>query len=105
MSRPSAPLQADELARYRELLVRRRRFEPIAYILGEREFYGLRFSVNRHVLIPRPDTETLVKVALGRTLGRNMHGRALDVCTGSGCVATRVRQREAHVARDRYRHF
>jgi release factor glutamine methyltransferase len=81
------PLQAEELARYRELLVRRRRFEPVAYILGEREFYGLRFSVNRHVLIPRPDTETLVKVSLERTLGRNMHGRALDVCTGSGCVA------------------
>jgi release factor glutamine methyltransferase len=81
------PLRTDELARYRELLMRRRRFEPVAYILGTREFYGLRFSVNRHVLIPRPDTETLVKVALGRTLGRHMHGRALDVCTGSGCVA------------------
>jgi len=81
------PLQEDELARYRELLVRRRRHEPIAYILGEREFYGLRFSVNRHVLIPRPDTETLVNVALARTKERDLHGRALDVCTGSGCVA------------------
>ena len=81
------PLQEDELARYRELLVRRRRHEPIAYILGEREFYGLRFSVNRHVLIPRPDTETLVNVALARTRERDLHGRALDVCTGSGCVA------------------
>jgi release factor glutamine methyltransferase len=81
------PLQADELARYRELLVRRRRAEPIAYILGEREFYGLRFSVNRHVLIPRPDTETLVNVALARTRARHMFGRAIDACTGSGCVA------------------
>lgn len=81
------PLAAEELARYRELMVRRRRSEPIAYILGEREFYGLRFSVNRHVLIPRPDTETLVNVALGRTRGRHLHGRAIDVCTGSGCVA------------------
>jgi release factor glutamine methyltransferase len=81
------PLQEDELARYRALLVRRRRHEPVAYILGEREFYGLRFSVNRHVLIPRPDTETLVNVALARTKERNLHGRALDVCTGSGCVA------------------
>jgi release factor glutamine methyltransferase len=81
------PLQADELARYRDLLVRRRRAEPVAYILGEREFYGLRFSVNRHVLIPRPDTETLVNVALARTSTRSMYGRALDVCTGSGCVA------------------
>jgi release factor glutamine methyltransferase len=81
------PLQENELARYRELLVRRRRHEPIAYILGEREFYGLRFSVNPHVLIPRPDTETLVNVALARTKERDLHGRALDVCTGSGCVA------------------
>jgi release factor glutamine methyltransferase len=81
------PLEQDELARYRELILRRRRHEPIAYILGEREFYGLRFSVNRHVLIPRPDTETLVTVALARTSQRSLHGRALDLCTGSGCVA------------------
>jgi release factor glutamine methyltransferase len=81
------PLTPEELARFRELLVRRRRAEPIAYILGEREFYGLRFAVNRHVLIPRPDTETLVEVALARTRGAHMYGRALDVCTGSGCVA------------------
>lgn len=81
------PLDSDELGRYRELLVRRRRFEPVAYILGEREFYGLRFSVNPHVLIPRPDTETLVNVALERTRGRHLYGRAIDVCTGSGCVA------------------
>jgi len=81
------PLVPDELARFRELLVRRRRAEPIAYILGEREFYGLRFSVNRHVLIPRPDTETLVNVALARTRPRHLYGRAIDACTGSGCVA------------------
>jgi len=81
------PLAAEELARYRELLMRRRRHEPIAYILGEREFYGLTFSVNSHVLIPRPDTETLVNVALERTRELSLHGRAIDVCTGSGCVA------------------
>jgi release factor glutamine methyltransferase len=81
------PLAPHELDRFKELLVRRRRSEPIAYILGEREFYGLRFSVNQHVLIPRPDTETLVNVALERTRGRHLFGRAVDVCTGSGCVA------------------
>jgi release factor glutamine methyltransferase len=81
------PLTPDELTRFRELITRRRRSEPIAYILGEREFYGLRFNVNQHVLIPRPDTETLVSVALERTRARDMFGRALDVCTGSGCVA------------------
>jgi release factor glutamine methyltransferase len=81
------PLAPDELDRFRQLLVRRRRSEPVAYILGEREFYGLRFSVNQHVLIPRPDTETLVNVALERTRERHLFGRAVDVCTGSGCVA------------------
>jgi release factor glutamine methyltransferase len=81
------PLAPDELDRFRQMLLRRRRSEPIAYILGEREFYGLRFSVNQHVLIPRPDTETLVDVALARTRERHMFGRAVDVCTGSGCVA------------------
>jgi release factor glutamine methyltransferase len=81
------PLAPAELDRFKELLVRRRRSEPIAYILGEREFYGLRFSVNQHVLIPRPDTETLVNVALERTRDRHLFGRAVDVCTGSGCVA------------------
>jgi release factor glutamine methyltransferase len=81
------PLTPEELARFRELIVRRRRSEPIAYILGEREFYGMRFNVNQHVLIPRPDTETLVTVALERTRAQHLFGRALDVCTGSGCVA------------------
>jgi len=81
------PLAPDELTRFRELHARRRRSEPVAYILGEREFYGLRFSVNQHVLIPRPDTEILVNVALQRTRERHLFGRALDVCTGSGCVA------------------
>jgi release factor glutamine methyltransferase len=81
------PLAQDELVRFRELFARRRRSEPIAYILGEREFYGLRFSVNQHVLIPRPDTEILVNVALERTRERHLFGRALDMCTGSGCVA------------------
>jgi release factor glutamine methyltransferase len=81
------PLSAEELARFKELLLRRRRAEPIAYILGEREFYGLRFRVNRHVLIPRPDTETLVNVALARTRQFHLFGRAIDLCTGSGCVA------------------
>lgn len=76
-----------ELAAYRELIKRRRGREPIAYILGKREFYGLDFRVSREVLIPRPDSETLVEVALARTSGREIYGRALDLCTGSGCIA------------------
>lgn len=80
------PLQATELARIRELVIRRRQFEPMAYILGEREFYGRLFTVTRDVLIPRPDTEVLVEKALD-IIGSNSVSRCLDLCTGSGAIA------------------
>lgn len=81
------PLDERELSAYRELIKRRRRGEPIAYIRGEREFYGLPFRVDARVLVPRPDSETLVETALRRTKPRSLYGRALDLCTGSGCIA------------------
>jgi release factor glutamine methyltransferase len=81
------PLEAAELGRYRALIQRRRAGEPVAHLLGEREFYGLPIHVSSQVLIPRPDTETLVDVALARTRAACMYGRLLDLCTGSGCVA------------------
>jgi release factor glutamine methyltransferase len=87
-------LDAPELARLRELVRRRRLREPMAYILGVREFYGRAFRVDRRVLVPRPDTEALVDVALERTREMSMCMRALDLCTGSGCVAvTLARER------------
>jgi release factor glutamine methyltransferase len=88
------PLEPSELARFRDLVKRRRGREPVAYLLGAREFYGRAFRVDKRVLIPRPDTETLVDVALARTEGCSLSMRALDLCTGSGCVAiTLARQR------------
>jgi release factor glutamine methyltransferase len=88
------PLSPDELGRFRDLVKRRRAYEPVAYLKGEREFYGRAFRVDRRVLIPRPDTETLVDVALERTRDVSMSMRALDLCTGSGCVAiTLARER------------
>jgi len=81
------PLADTELARARSLVARRRRREPIAYLTGRREFYGHEFRVDRRVLIPRPDTETLVETALARTRDRSLHGHMLDLCTGSGNVA------------------
>ena len=81
------PLTEGELGRYRALIKRRRNGEPIAYILGRREFFALPFRVDRRVLIPRPDTELLVETALNGTRGRHLYGRMLDLCTGSGCVA------------------
>jgi release factor glutamine methyltransferase len=82
------PLDKTELGRYRELHQRRRAGEPVAYLLGVREFYGRPFRVDSRVLIPRPDTEILVETALSRTRDRSMYARVLDLCTGSGCVAT-----------------
>jgi release factor glutamine methyltransferase len=80
-------LDAGELARFRDLVRRRRKHEPVAYLVGEREFFGHRFRVDRRALVPRPDTETLVEVALRRTCSRSMSGRMLDLCTGCGNVA------------------
>lgn len=81
------PLSPGELGSFRELFKRRRSGEPVAYLLGEREFYGISLRVDARVLIPRPDSERLVEVALERTRPRSMLGSALDLCTGSGCVA------------------
>jgi release factor glutamine methyltransferase len=90
------PLDASELSRFRELIKRRRTAEPVAYILGRREFFGLAIAVDRRVLIPRPDTEILVETALKRTERLDAARRALDLCTGSGCVALAfARQRQS----------
>ena len=84
---PARPLDDGELARYRDFIRRRRAGEPVAYIRGEKEFYGRVFHIDKRVLVPRPDTEILVETALRRTTASSMGGRYLDLCTGSGCVA------------------
>jgi len=84
------PLEGAELESLRGLVKRRRAHEPIAYLRGEREFHGLAFRVDKRVLIPRPDTETLVDVAIARTKHVSMSMRLLDLCTGSGCVAIAI---------------
>ena len=71
------------------LVARREHGEPVAYILGEKEFYGHLFKVNPEVLIPRPETELLVEAALER-LPQDRPARVLDLGTGSGCVAISV---------------
>ncbi|MGV7211079.1 peptide chain release factor N(5)-glutamine methyltransferase [Oxalobacteraceae bacterium A2-2] len=77
-------LTADEAGRLSALLQRRLDGEPVAYLTGSREFYGLAFEVGPAVLIPRPDTELLVELALERLPPR---GRVLDLGTGSGAIA------------------
>ncbi|HKU36652.1 MAG TPA: peptide chain release factor N(5)-glutamine methyltransferase, partial [Polyangiales bacterium] len=80
------PLDASELARIKALVVRRRKREPIAYITGQREFYRRSFEVSPAVLIPRPDTETLIERAL-QLLPADSTAQLLDLCTGSGAIA------------------
>ncbi len=81
------PLNERELSAIRALVARRRRYEPVAYLTGEREFYGHMFEVTPAVLIPRPDTETLVERGLGLLATVLPAGEVLDVCTGSGAIA------------------
>jgi release factor glutamine methyltransferase len=77
----------NEAAAINALVARRQAGEPIAYIVGKREFFGLDFAVNDKVLIPRPDTELLVELALARL---PVDGALLDMGTGSGAIAVAV---------------
>lgn len=76
-------------SRMRDLVKRRARREPVAYLVGHREFFSLEFEVNREVLIPRPETELLVVEALDAVRGLDAP-RVLDVGTGCGCIAIAV---------------
>ena len=79
------PLEKPELAAYREMVKKRVQRMPVAYIIGAREFMGLRFKVTEAVLVPRPDTEILVQAALDRLKGRENPTLA-DIGTGSGAI-------------------
>ena len=78
------PIAEKELVAFRELVRRRAAGEPTAYLTGKKEFCGRTFKADRRALIPRPETELLVEAALAAL---PEEGLALDVCTGSGCVA------------------
>jgi release factor glutamine methyltransferase len=83
---PSQPVPPAACQRFIDLCRRRLAGEPVAYLLGEREFYGRRFAVDASVLVPRPETEGLVELALELLAGRPAP-RLLDLGTGSGCIA------------------
>jgi release factor glutamine methyltransferase len=83
------PLSIEQRRRFEQLVRRRHQGEPIAYLVGWREFYGLVFEVTPNVLIPRPETELLVDFALER-IARDAAVRVLDLGTGSGAVAVAV---------------
>jgi release factor glutamine methyltransferase len=86
---PEQVLDAAQCAGYEALLARRLYGEPISYILGEREFFGLKFRVTRDTLIPRPDTELLVECALQLVPQTGAYS-VLDLGTGSGAIALSI---------------
>ena len=73
-----------------EMVEKRLQGEPVAYIVGDWEFYGLPMTVTKDVLIPRTDTEILVESAIKALKGRKMDARVLDLCTGSGCIGCAI---------------
>lgn len=89
------PLNVEERHSFRTMLKRRAAGEPIAYILGNREFYGLSFKLTKDVLIPRPETEHLVEIALSFIQEKSANNeplRVLDIGTGSGCIAVALKK-------------
>jgi release factor glutamine methyltransferase len=89
---PERVLTPEEAATFEALLARREAREPVAYLLGRREFYGIDLVVGPGALVPRPDTETLVELALERLPGEGNGRRVLDVGTGSGAIAAVLRE-------------
>ncbi|MBT8378856.1 MAG: peptide chain release factor N(5)-glutamine methyltransferase [Ignavibacteria bacterium] len=79
------PLKENELNIYRNVIKRRSNFEPLQYIIGSVEFYGMKFKVSRAVLIPRPETELLVETILA-VLKKTEKYSILDIGCGSGCI-------------------
>ena len=87
---PEATLDAPEAERFEALVARRARGEPVAFLIGKREFWSLEFTVTPDVLIPRPETEHLVEAVVDFLASRPGPQRVLDLGTGSGAIAVSV---------------
>lgn len=96
LTHPEAPIPARIAHRITAQLLRRRNGYPLAYLLGEQEFFGLPFRVTPSVLIPRPETELLVEEAL-RRISPGSRARVADIGTGSGCIAVTLAVRRPGV--------
>ncbi|HNV87620.1 MAG TPA: peptide chain release factor N(5)-glutamine methyltransferase [Methylotenera sp.] len=96
ISHENDALQPNIHAGFQALLKRRLKGEPIAYILGYREFYGLKLKVTPDTLIPRPDTETLVEAALAK-IPHNSTSKILDLGTGTGAIALAIARHRPQV--------
>lgn len=84
---PERVISEEVSEKYQKALLRLKNYEPVQYIIGETEFYGLPFKVNKHTLIPRPETEELVEWIIDTSEFRIQDFGLLDIGTGSGCIA------------------
>jgi len=80
----------DKLLVLRSLVKRAVAHEPVSYLIGKSQFYSMEFEVDKHTLIPRPETEMLVEKAIDNLRSRRGKQRVLDLCTGSGCIASAI---------------
>lgn len=92
VAHPEAELPADAVRRYEALVARRAAGEPVAYLRGYKEFYGITFGVDDRVLVPRPETELLVDAVRAFAAGRPL--TVVDVGTGSGAIAVALARTE-----------
>lgn len=84
-------LREENYALFKKHLLKRTEGHPVAYIIGEKEFFGLPFHIEEGVLCPRPDTELLVEKVLSLTDNDNNIKDVLDMCTGTGCIAISIK--------------
>ncbi len=106
LAHPEHNLTKNQKLKTKNLLARRRRGEPLAYILGRKEFFGLDFKVNRHTLIPRPETELLVELAIKELQTKNYKPKTIiDVGTGSGNIITSLAHNIKHGTWNNMRFF
>lgn len=93
LKNPLLALSTNQYSKFRRYIKRRKSGEPVAYITGHKEFYGLDFKVNKNVLIPRPETEILVEEVINYVKNREQAPQTiLDIGTGSGCIAIALKK-------------
>jgi release factor glutamine methyltransferase len=83
---PEEKISESAISRFKKLAKKRLSGEPIAYLLGRKEFYGNIFNVNKHVLVPRPETELIIEIVLPLLKNSQKNITVIDVGTGSGCI-------------------